>query len=106
MMELPRPIQRQTDVFGSELAAELGMAAASFLGALAVLRLLLLVFGVTDRVWAGATVYGITDPIVWLLTLVPGGTRRVAGDATFADLAAVAVVVLAPLFFLARRRSR
>jgi hypothetical protein len=106
MIDPPRSIRRQTETLSSQLALELGVTVASLVGALALVRLLLLALGVTDRIWAGATVYGLTDPIVWLLTLLPGAGRQVVGKASLADLAAVAVVVLAPLVLLARRRPR
>lgn len=99
----PLRIGRRTDqVMRSQLALEILLNASALVAALLVLRVGLLAFEITPRIWSGATVYGLTDPIVWPLTLLPGADRRLLGAASLPDVTAVAVLVLVPLFLVGR----
>ena len=106
MIEPPRLGRGHAPVFRSQLALELGLHAYAFLGAAILLRFLLLILGVEDRVWVGATIYGITDPFVWPLTLLPGSDRELLGSATLPDVTMVALVALVPLWLMARGAKR
>jgi hypothetical protein len=90
----------------SQLALEVGLVIYAMGGAVLLVRLVLLLLGVDDRIWVGATIYRLTDSLVWLLTLLPGANRELLGRASLADLTAVAALVLVPLVVLARDRPR
>ena len=104
MIEPPRLRRGNAQVVRSQLALELALNAYAVLGALILVRLALLLLGVDDRVWVGRTIYGVTDPFVWPLTLLPGADRAPLNDATLPDLTMAALVVLVPLGLIARGR--
>lgn len=106
MNRAPRLGGRKVQVRRSQLALEVALTAYALVGAALVVRLALLILGVPGRVWSGETVYAVTDPLVWPLTQLPGGTTRLIGLATLADVTALAVVALVPIVLLARDRSR
>ena len=102
MIEPPRLRRRGPQVQRSQLALELALNAYALFGALVLVRLILLLLGVDDRVWIGETIYGVTDPFFWPLTRLPGGTRRLVGDVTLPDVTMVALLALVPLGLMAR----
>ena len=106
MIDPTRLGRRSPQVRRSQVAIEVALTVYALLGAALILRLVFLAIGVDDRVWAGATVYGLTNRLVWPLTLLPGANRPLLGDAALPDLTAVAVVALVPVALLARDRSR
>lgn len=106
MNRSPRLGGRQVQVLRSQLALEVALTAYALVGAALVVRLALRLLGVPARVWAGESVYALTDPLVWPLQRLPGGTGELLGTATLADLTAVAIVALVPIALMARDRSR
>ena len=104
MIETPRLGLRRNEVLRSQLAVEVALTAFALAGAALLLRVALLLLEPSARVWTVATIYAMTDPLVWPLTLVPGGNRPLLGAATLADLTAVALLALVPLALLARGR--
>ena len=106
MIDPTRLGRRGPQVRRSQVAIEVALTVYALIGAALVLRFVLLALGVDERVWAGATVYRLTDGIVWPLTLIPGAHRPLLGDAALPDLTVVLAVVLVPVGFLARDRSR
>lgn len=87
---------------GSQLAIELALTAYAIVAGLVVLRALLLSVGISGSLWVGSFVYGLTDPVVSILELVPGGDVRIINRLTLVDATLVAAVVAFPLFLLAR----
>ena len=104
MVEPPRLHRGNAQVLRSQLALELSLNAYAVVGAAALIRGLLLLVEVDRRVWIGATVYRFTDPLVWPLSRLPGADRPIAGAATPPDLTLIALVVLVPLWLIARTR--
>lgn len=106
MIGPPRLNRRNAQVIRSQFALELVLSVTALAAAFVVLRLIFKVFGVPARVWAGSLVYAVSDRLVWPLTLLPGSGRTLWGEATLTDFTAVAIVVMAPVLFVARGRNR
>ncbi len=106
MIDPTRIGRRGPQVRRSQVALEVALTVYALIGAALLLRLVFLALGVDDRVWAGATIYAVTDSIVWPLRLLPGAERPLLGDAALPDLTVVAAVALVPVAFLASGRSR
>lgn len=66
-----------------------------------VVRTIMLLLGVTDRVWIGRMVFGSTALLTDALARVPGFGHQLVGPFTMVDLLMVAVVILFPLGLLA-----
>ena len=105
MIEPPR-LQRDDGPSGnrSQLALELILTAYALVSALLVVRLLLKIVHVSSRVWAGSTIDRVTDPILLPLAVLPGSGRQILGAASLADITAVLLLLLVPLWLMARRR--
>lgn len=78
----------------SQLAMELLLTAFAAVAALIVLRTLLVVLNVSERIWIGRFVFGLTRPVTDLLDLVPGAQRIVYGRLNVVDVTLLAVLVL------------
>lgn len=89
----------------STTAVELALNVFAAAGALLVVRLLLLILDVSARVWAGMTVYRITNPMVRPIEFIPGAQRHVIGAASLADVTAIAILLMVPLWLIARSRG-
>jgi hypothetical protein len=57
--------------------------------------------GISDRVWVGSFVYGLTAPLTDALAVVPGFTRELLGPLTMVELILLGLVVLFPLGLVA-----
>lgn len=101
MIAPPQPRRRSGEEFRSQFGVELLLNAYALAGAAVVLRCLLLLLEVDDRLWFGATVYRLTDPLAAPLELLPGGDYVLRGNATLADLTLLAGLALAPLAVVA-----
>lgn len=66
-----------------------------------IVRTIMLLFGVTDRVWIGRVVYGSTSLFTDALARIPGFAPEILGPFSMVDLLLVALVVLFPLGLLA-----
>lgn len=66
-----------------------------------IVRTIMLLFGVTDRVWIGRMVFGSTSLFTDAMARVPGFGHQLVGPFTMVDLLLVAIVVLFPLGILA-----
>lgn len=104
MIEPPRPRRGSSDS-RSPVAQELLLNLFALLGAAMLVRFLLLLLGVSGRVWIGETTYKVTNPIVRPLLWIPGADTTLIGAATLADVTLVALVILIPLGMVANRRS-
>lgn len=93
----------------SQLAMELLLTGFAAVAAVIVLRTLLVVLNVSERIWIGRFVFGLTRPVTDLLDLVPGSQRIVYGRLSVVDVTLLAVLVLFLLGLVAtggRRDSR
>lgn len=66
-----------------------------------IVRTIMLLIGVTDRVWIGRIVFGSTSLITDALANVPGFGNVILGPFTMVDFLLIALVVLFPLGLLA-----
>ncbi|MGC4105021.1 MAG: hypothetical protein QM753_01545 [Thermomicrobiales bacterium] len=85
----------------SQLAMELILTVYAAVAAIILLRTVLAAMEVTDRIWIGAFVYGITNPVTALLDRLPGASSVIAFNLTVSDLTLLAPVVLFPLGLIA-----
>jgi hypothetical protein len=88
---------------GARLLAQMGIAVYSIIAAFVIVRTLLLSVGIADNLWVGSVIYGVTDPVISILELAPGGDFELVGRMTLADLTMLAVVIAVPAIIVARR---
>jgi hypothetical protein len=67
------------------------------IAAVIVLRTVLVALGVTESIWMGRFVYGMTSRVTDIMELLPGATRQVVGPFTMIDISFIGVVLLIPL---------
>ena len=85
----------------SQLPMELLLTAYAVVAAIILLRTLLVAMEVTDRIWIGAFIYGMTDHVTVLLDRLPGATTPIMWNLSVSDLTLLAPVVLFPLGLIA-----
>ncbi len=95
------PSRGNTQTIRSQLATELLLNAFAVVAVVIVMRLILVLLDISDRIWVGALVYGLTDPVVDLLALVPGADRQIVGELTLAEMTLASVLILFPLGIVA-----
>jgi len=78
----------------SQLAMELLLTAFAVAGTIIVLRTLLVVLNVSERIWIGQFVFGLTRPVTDLLAVLPGSQRMVYGRLNVVDVTLLALLVL------------
>ncbi|MBA3274218.1 MAG: hypothetical protein H0T72_00375 [Chloroflexia bacterium] len=81
----------------SQLATELLLTCFALVGSIIVLRTLLVVLDISDRIWIGEFIYGLTRPVTSLLDFLPGAERELYRNLTTVDLT---LLTLIPLFLL------
>lgn len=106
MIAPPRSDRRRAEILRSQLALEVALAAYAAMAALTLLRVVFKLIRISDLVWLGATLYGVTDIFLAPFMVLPVGQRPLLADATLADITALGVVTLVPLALLARDRRR
>ncbi|HEV2066416.1 MAG TPA: hypothetical protein VGR08_06245 [Thermomicrobiales bacterium] len=93
----------------SQLAMELLLTAFAVAGTIIVLRTLLVVLNISERIWIGQFVFGLTRPVTDLLAFLPGSQRTVYGRLNVIDVTLLACLALFLLGLVAtggRRGSR
>jgi hypothetical protein len=93
--------RRRANTARSQLATELLMLTYSLVAAAILFRTVLVVFGVSKRVWLGDFVYGLIAPVTEVLATFPGASEVVLGRLTLMDVTLLAIVVLFPLGVIA-----
>ncbi len=78
----------------SQLATELLLTAFAAVGTVIVLRTVLVVLEISDRIWIGQFVYGLTRPVTNLLAFIPGADRTVYGRLTTVDITLLGLLAL------------
>lgn len=86
--------RRQLQPGRSQLATELLLTAFAAVGTVIVLRTVLVVLEINDRIWIGQFVYGLTRPVTQLLALIPGADRSVYGRLTTVDITLLGLLAL------------
>ncbi|CAA9567134.1 MAG: hypothetical protein AVDCRST_MAG49-3224 [uncultured Thermomicrobiales bacterium] len=89
-------------VVRSRAALELALNVYAAIATAVIVRLVLLALAVDDRIWLGSRVYALTAPLVAPFALLPGGGRVLVAAITLADLTLAAVMLLVPLWLVAR----
>ena len=90
----------------SQLATELLLTTYALVGSIIILRTILVIFGVSNRIWIGSFVYGLTNPVTTVLSYIPGATRPLWGNLTTVDFTLVALLLLFLLGIVASGRNR
>ncbi|MDQ3539725.1 MAG: hypothetical protein M3440_03475 [Chloroflexota bacterium] len=90
----------------SQLATALLLTVFAVVAAIIVLRTLLVVLDVSERIWMGQFVFGLTRPLTDLLGFLPGSQRIVYGRLNVVDVTLLAVLVLFLLGVVATGRGR
>lgn len=89
----------------SQLATELLLTGFALVGSIIVLRTVLVVLDISDRVWIGEFIYGLTSPITRVLAFLPGADWEIYRNLTTVDLTLLAFLLLFLLGVLATGRS-
>lgn len=90
----------------SQLATELLLTAFSLVASIIVLRTLLVMLDISDRVWIGEFVYGLTRPVTRVLEFLPGADRELYRNLTTVDVTLLAFLLLFLLGLIATGRGR
>lgn len=101
-MVIQHPQQRRRTVEArNKIALEVLLFVYAVGATIVVVRTIMLLLGVTDRVWIGLVVFGSTALFTDAMARVPGFGHQIIGAFTMVDLLLVAVVILFPLGLLA-----
>lgn len=85
----------------NKVALEVILFLWALFATMVLVRAIMLVIGVSDRVWIGRVIYGSTSLITDVLSNIPGFSHTILGPFAMVDLLLLAVVVLFPLGLLA-----
>lgn len=96
MIQHPQQRRRETEA-RNRVALEVILFVYAVGATITVVRLIMMLLGVTDRVWIGRVVFGSTAFITDALARVPGFGTTILGPLTMVDILMIAVVVLFPL---------
>lgn len=100
VIQHPRQRRRMEEA-RNKIALEVLLVLYSLVATVVIVRTIMLLIGVTDRVWIGRVVYGSTSLFTDALARVPGFGHVILGPFTMVDLLLLALVVLFPLGLLA-----
>lgn len=101
-MVIQHPQQRRRlEEARNKVALEVILTVYALGAAVVIVRTIMLLLGVTDRVWIGRIVYGSTSLFTDVLANIPGFGHVILGPFTMVDILLVAIVVLFPLGLLA-----
>lgn len=81
----------------SQLATELLLLCFSAIAAVILLRTMLVILDISDRVWIGEFVFGLTGPVTNVIGRLPGAQREIWNSLTTIDFTLLALL---PLFML------
>jgi uncharacterized protein YggT (Ycf19 family) len=90
----------------SQLATELLLTAFAAVGSIIVLRTVLVVLDVSDRVWIGQFIFGLTSPVTGILEYLPGSGRVIYANLTVIDLTLLGALFLFLLGIIATGGQR
>jgi uncharacterized protein YggT (Ycf19 family) len=78
----------------SQLATELLLNSFAVVGSVILLRTVLVILSITDRVWIGEFVFGLTDPVTDVFEFLPGANRELFWNMTIIDATLLGFVIL------------
>lgn len=78
----------------SQLATELLLTSFAMVSAVILLRTVLVMLAITDRVWIGEFVFGLTRPVTDVLDYLPGAHAELIWNLTTVDLTLLGFIVL------------
>ncbi len=85
----------------SRALLEIALWSYAVLSALIVARIVILAFNVQGNIWVVEFIDRLTHYFVWPLQALPGGSTRIAGNLTLADVTLLMFVLVVPLFLMA-----
>lgn len=100
VIQHPQQRRRMTEA-RNKVALEIILSIYAVVAMIIIVRTIMLLIGVTDRVWIGRVIYGSTSMFTDVLANIPGFGHIILGPFTMVDLLLLAVVVLFPLGLLA-----
>ena len=100
MIQHPQQRRRLTEA-RNKVALEVLLVVYAVGTTIVLVRTIMLLLGVTDRVWIGRIVFGSTALFTDALARVPGFGHQLLGPFTMVDLLMLAIVILFPLGLLA-----
>lgn len=100
VIQHPQQRRRMTEA-RNKIALEVLLYVYAIGATVVIVRTIMLLIGVTDRVWIGRIVFGSTSLFTDALGSVPGFGHTLLGPFTMVDILLLAVVVLFPLGLLA-----
>lgn len=100
MIENPQ-IRRRNQEQRSQLATELLILVYAVIATIILIRTVLVLLEITERIWIGSFIYGLTAPVTGALSQLPGFDRALIATLTLTDLVLLAIVVLFPLGLVA-----
>jgi hypothetical protein len=100
VIQHPQQRRRVTEA-RNKVALEVILVVYAVGATIVLVRTIMLLLGVTDRVWIGRIVFGSTALFTDALARVPGFGHQLVGPFTMVDLLMIAIVILFPLGLLA-----
>jgi uncharacterized protein YggT (Ycf19 family) len=100
-------VRRRRDISPgrSQLATELLLTFFALVSSVILLRTLLVMLGVTERVWIGRFIYGLTNPVTNVIGRLPGANRELWQHLTTVDFTLLALILLFMLGIIASGRD-
>ena len=100
MIEHPQA-RRRVQEQRSQVAFEVLLVLYAVLATIVIIRTVLVLLHISDRIWIGSFIYGITAPVTEALAVVPGFSHALLGPLTMVDIILLALIVLFPLGIVA-----
>lgn len=94
-------IRRRTQEPSSQVGIEILLVLYAIVATIVLIRTVLVLLRISDRVWVGSFIYGLTAPLTEALAVVPGFSRELLGPLTMVELIMLGLVVLFPLGLVA-----
>ncbi|HWV34709.1 MAG TPA: hypothetical protein VNZ55_03695 [Thermomicrobiales bacterium] len=100
MIQLIHPDQRRRTT-RSTIGLEILLVLYAMAATVVLIRTVLVLLDISDRIWIGSFVYGLTGPVTDTLAAVPGFAHPLIGPLTMVELILIGGVVLFPLGLVA-----
>lgn len=88
----------------SQVALEVLLVLYAIVSTIIIARTVLILLHISDRIWIGRVIYGMTSLITDPLSSVPGFSVELVGPLTMVDLLFLGLVALFPLGLMATSR--
>lgn len=96
--------QRRAQEERSQVAFEVLLVLYAIVSTIVLARTVLILLHVSDRIWIGRVIYGVTSLITDPLASVPGFSAELIGPLTMVDLLFLGLIALFPLGLIATSR--